>query len=156
MDEAWGREILCSPRCPSTVTSLPLATSPTSAEQPARSQVTPALLPMPHFTVWGAGRKPQTRACSSRSAWLASFELTGCMAWDVKPLLEGQPAVIYQTRGVVFPLQSEHSEHLHKHLGQGCFLHVSLLSLHVTAVLVQGSTPNFSEFPECWFVFPHP
>lgn len=78
------------------------------------------------------------------------------MVWDVKSLLEGKSAVIYQKREVLFPSQGEHAERLCKHLGPGLLFARFCVSLHVTVVLVQDSTQNCSEFPECWFVFPHP
>lgn len=101
---------------------------------------------MPHFTAQWKKKKFQT-------AWLTCFGVTIGKTWDMKPLLAGQHAVIYQTRQVLLPLQSENSECLWKHLGQGCFLHISVLSLCVIVVLVLDSTQNCSKFPECWFGF---
>lgn len=154
MGEAWGREILCSSRCPKDCHAIatcykshPVQSS-LAAGDPQHSSLC--------LTLQYRLKKAQNRTCSSWSAWLTSFELTCCRTWDMKSLLEGQPAVIYQITEVLFPLQSEHSVPL-RAFGAGAALCMFLLlPLYVIEVLVQDSTQNFSKFPECWFVFPHP
>lgn len=91
----WRRQILCSPRCPRTVILLPPATSPTQCRAAWLILGDPST--PPHASLYSTGgKKTQNRACSSWSAWLASFELTCCMAWDVKSLVR-RPACSYLT-----------------------------------------------------------
>lgn len=143
------------PDAPRTVTLLPPATSPTQCRaawlisgDPQHSSLC--------LTLQYRLKKAQNRTCSSWSAWLTSFELTCCRTWDMKSLLEGQPAVIYQITEALFPLQSEHSVPLRAFGARAALCTFLLLPLYVIEVLVQDSTQNFSKFPECWFVFPHP
>lgn len=96
-----------------TVTLLPCATSPTQFRAAWLIPGDPSTPPHASFYCTDPPKQNMLFMVSLADIHWAH------LLYDLgmKSLLEGQLAIIYQMREVLFPFQSEHLEHLCKHLG---------------------------------------